>query len=74
MASKKQKRLAGEARQREMDAAHEAEIERRKVTARRRAERRYKREAAQERAAQEEKARRVRAATIAKVHQASADS
>lgn len=74
MTSKKQKRLAGEARQRELDAAHEAQIAQRAQTARNRAARRAKREAAQERAAQDAAARRERAATIAKVHNASADS
>lgn len=52
MTSKKQKRLAGEARAAERDAAHQAEIERRTRIADRRAERRMKREAEQERHAQ----------------------
>lgn len=52
MATKKQKRLAGEARAAERDAAHAAEIERRKVIAKRRTDRRLKREAEQERRAQ----------------------
>lgn len=52
MATKKQKRLAGEARAAERDAAHQAEIKRREQVARRRAERRLQREAAEQRRAQ----------------------
>lgn len=49
MATKKQKRLAGEAKQRERDAAHEAQIQRRKAIADRRLARKAKRLAEQER-------------------------
>lgn len=61
MTSKKQKRLAGEAKAAERDAAHEAQIERRKVAARKRAQRRAKREMEQERTARNiEAAKRIR--------------
>lgn len=58
MATKKQKRLAGEARQAERDAAHEAEIQWRIQAARKRAKRRAQRQAEQERRAQNIKAAR----------------
>lgn len=51
MATKKQKRLAGEARAAERDAAHQAEIKARMDAAQKRKERRMKREAEQERRA-----------------------
>lgn len=61
MATKKQKRLAGEARAAERDAAHQAEIERRKKIAQKRHDRRLKREAEQQRRAQNiEAAKRIR--------------
>lgn len=59
MATKKQKRMAGEAKQRERDAAHEAEVQRRKVIAGRRLARKAKRIAEQERHAQNVKATSV---------------
>lgn len=64
MTTKKQKRMAAEARQAERDAAHQAEIKQRALDAERRMKRRMKREAAQERAAQEAKAHKRNAQAI----------
>ena len=56
MTTKKQKRLAGEARKREADAMHEAEIAARKAAADARARRRAERDAEQARQASRLKA------------------
>ena len=59
MTTKKQKRLAGEARAREADAAQQARIEQRKRVAELRARRRAEREAAEARREQNIKATKL---------------